>query len=657
LPWRNNLTALSQRFNLYIVAFHDVLHISRTGFGETYPENAAGDEWSMQLNLEPSSPGLPGNMPRTKPHAVNHLIVADLGNLEIVLVAHDDGDVEAFFTHDIETAMQESEASRRGKQGDSEDTSGIDDSQFSDSIGTSVRHFFQFNLGKSVWGLAVHSAERLIAVSTNGPHIWVFAFALSTHPLDVHLAKTLDASPDEDVPHGVSHPTSSQSSADASCSNSSQQTGQWNLVTARDRWLSDRSRNMYSELGGDRESRSFGRHVTNIPCITFDKEELSQNTRLISTDIGGCTVVWDLKEREFVTEIVAHHETLEHDPLRAGWGLVSLDPRSFRTTDTIISALGVCEIASRSDVYLVDISHSKQLIPHNKRWTLFEERGTHSSARSARQRSESPNANSDEESNEEGRTDVIKYTDDSALVLNEATSRALEAMKSNLVGDVRHTDYVNISASDCDDTWQFPLFFSEQTNHHYDKHDFHANPLNAPLLLLYPRSAHLFQSPDFFSNDRKDPIIYLSDPLEQHCRPDIALHLSHIDRLNLTAQIPELGVVLIGSGKGRVAILTLHKIADEHSFNLRVRSPEIVNSPQYTYTMRMLCILPSNEQEERNQRPLQPLVGLATAPIHGHSSDRTMDIIKRWRIMLTFRDHTVMSYEIAGRVADEVLHV
>lgn len=190
--------------------------------------------------------------------------------------------------------------------------------------------------------------------------------------------------------------------------------------------------------------------------------------------------------------------------------------------------------------------------------------------------------------------------------------------------------------------------------------DFHASPTNAPLLLLYPRSAHLFQSLDFFASGRRDPIIHISDPLEQHCRPDIALHLSHIDRLNLTAQIPELGVVLIGSGKGRVAILTLHKIFDENSFNIRSRGTcgtEIHDRPLYTYTMRMLCILPLNDQEERNQRPLQPLVGLATAPIHGHTSDKAMDTIKRWRIMLTYRDHTVLSYEIAGRNAQEVLHV
>jgi len=106
-----------------------------------------------------------------------------------------------------------------------------------------------------------------------------------------------------------------------------------------------------------------------------------------------------------------------------------------------------------------------------------------------------------------------------------------------------------------------------------------------------------------------------------------------------------------------VAILTLHKIADENSVNLRAHNPDTVTSSQYTFTMRMLCILPLSDQEERNQRPLQPLVGLAAAPIHGHSKNKAMDIIKRWQIMLTYRDHTILSYEIAGRTADAVLHV
>lgn len=435
------------------MAFHDVLHISRTGFGDTYPENAAAGDWSMHFNLEPSSPGLRGHMPRTKPHAVNNLIVADLGNLEIVLIAHDDGDVVAFYTHDVERAMQQFEISRRDKQKDLKDMSDIYVSQYNDCIETSVRPFFQFNLGQSVWGLAVHSSERLIAISTNGPHIWVFAFALSTQQIDIDVTKSMESDLAENMLSGISVRTSSQSSDDESSLDPPQRDLLWDLVEPDGRWLIDRSRNTYSEMGlrlSLDERRGLGRHGANIPCIAFDAEGLGQNARLVSTDISGCTMVWDVKQRQYITKLSAHHERQDsHDPLRAGWGLVSLDPRSFRATESIITALGVCEIASRSDVHLIDISHSKALIPHNKRWTIFEERRTNSDAHSARRQSTSSNANSDEESNGEGRTDAFQDTDNSDVVLNEATIQALAALKSNLAGDARHTDYVNISASDC----------------------------------------------------------------------------------------------------------------------------------------------------------------------------------------------------------------
>ena len=430
-----------------------MLHISRTGFGDTYPENAAAGEWSMQLNLDPSSPGLVGHMPRTKPHAVNHLIVANLGTLEIVLIAHDDGDVVAFYTHDVERAMKDFEISRRDKQAGFKDMSEIDAPVRNECIDTIIQPFFQFNLRQSVWGLAVHPAERLIAVSTNGPHLWVFAFALSTNPSDVDVNRTTNKDLAEDMLSAVSSRTSSQSSGSESSCNPLQHHLLWNMVSPEDRWLSDRSRNTYAEMGlrlSLSERRGFGRHGANIPCITFDKEELGQNARLISTDISGCTLVWDVKERQYITTLSAHHERQDsHDPLRAGWGLVSLDPRSFRTTETIVSALGVCEIASRSNIHLLDISHSKALIPHNKRWTIFEERRTNSSAHSVRRRSPSSNANSDEESNEEGRADENRSNDNPDVVLNEATIKALAALKSNLAGDARHTDYINISATDC----------------------------------------------------------------------------------------------------------------------------------------------------------------------------------------------------------------
>jgi hypothetical protein len=44
----------------------------------------------------------------------------------------------------------------------------------------SAKRFFAENVGKSAWGLAIHSQSRLIAVGSNSHEVQVFAFALST---------------------------------------------------------------------------------------------------------------------------------------------------------------------------------------------------------------------------------------------------------------------------------------------------------------------------------------------------------------------------------------------------------------------------------------------------------------------------------------------
>jgi len=63
--------------------------------------------------------------------------------------------------------------------------------------------------------------------------------------------------------------------------------------------------------------------------------------------------------------------------------------------------------------------------------------------------------------------------------------------------------------------------------------------------------------------------------------------------------------------------------------------------------MKLLTILPRAEQEEQDQRPLQPLVGLAVSPIQGHLQGERCR--RTWRILLTYRDHTVLSYEVRSK--------
>ena len=147
-PWRNNVTALSQNYNLYFVAYCDTIHIYQPQF----PDQIVSKE-SRKINLPASRPDLQGYINPRRPQAANHIIVKDLGEEEILLIACDGGDVIGYFTRSIENALSK--------------------------LVFSVTPFFHEYIGASAWGLDVHKSSRLIAVSSNSHEIIVFAFALA----------------------------------------------------------------------------------------------------------------------------------------------------------------------------------------------------------------------------------------------------------------------------------------------------------------------------------------------------------------------------------------------------------------------------------------------------------------------------------------------
>lgn len=110
-----------------------------------------------------------------------------------------------------------------------------------------------------------------------------------------------------------------------------------------------------------------------------------------------------------------------------------------------------------------------------------------------------------------------------------------------------------------------------------------------------------------------------------------------LDRYNLVCPIPELGIVLIGTQSGRVVILTLTQIPD----------PSRVQDPFLTF--RMDALLPL-QQHLNEYRPRCPLLGMAVSPVHGRMGREERRVIgRRWRVMLHFYDHTVLSYELGWK--------
>lgn len=169
------------------------------------------------------------------------------------------------------------------------------------------------------------------------------------------------------------------------------------------------------------------------------------------------------------------------------------------------------------------------------------------------------------------------------------------------------------------------------------------------------------------------PLLGLANPLRQALDPTLA-NLNLFDRLNMHAYIPALGVLVLASQKGRALVLELTKIpANPKIPNTTYTSTStsaLLSSPQpqflqeisskTVYAMRVKCILPFEEQESKGERPAAPLVGVACAPVqgceagseHGKGNGKGSGKGKgsgaeRWRVMLMFGDHGVLSYEVA----------
>jgi len=121
--------------------------------------------------------------------------------------------------------------------------------------------------------------------------------------------------------------------------------------------------------------------------------------------------------------------------------------------------------------------------------------------------------------------------------------------------------------------------------------------------------------------------------------------------MNMIHQIPSLGIVAIASQVGRVALLTMTKLKShsEHKASL--------------LGFRVEHILPFQSQEDRGERPEVPLLGMAVGPMQGHglgdehigvsgingAGDNNEGVDRRYRLLMIYYDHTVLSYEIGRR--------
>ncbi len=107
------------------------MSISHNVPGTSSPPRA----WCSSRGLPEIAKKVGGYINKAFPHQINHLIVGDLGELEVLFFCYDDGDVVAYYTHQI--AHRVLEGSRRSPV---------------------PEEFFHGNVGMSAWGLAIAQA-------------------------------------------------------------------------------------------------------------------------------------------------------------------------------------------------------------------------------------------------------------------------------------------------------------------------------------------------------------------------------------------------------------------------------------------------------------------------------------------------------------------
>ncbi|KAA8643298.1 uncharacterized protein ATNIH1004_010065 [Aspergillus tanneri] len=250
-----------------------------------------------------------GYISPNNPHAINNILVDDLGREEILLLVTDSGNVCGYRTEAIFSAIK-----RAAENGENRP---VDSSQ--------VDPFFVESVDASAWGLAIHKFARLIAVSANTGLVTVFAFAL------VSSAST-----------GSSDSGQRLEEADDLCDY-----GQtWLHITTSEQFV--QLRHVMPEKHRTRNIKlTYTGHYANIPSVSFLNCDLDPNgTWMVSTDIDNKLLVWKVWESLGPFNVYhfndigfrSFHDTLRTD--ERGWSVIALDPRSFHLLKSTEEACG-----------------------------------------------------------------------------------------------------------------------------------------------------------------------------------------------------------------------------------------------------------------------------------------------------------------------------
>lgn len=124
---------------------------------------------------------------------------------------------------------------------------------------------------------------------------------------------------------------------------------------------------------------------------------------------------------------------------------------------------------------------------------------------------------------------------------------------------------------------------------------------------------------------------------------DICRLFRTTSRMSMVAEIPELYLVIFASPTGRVVVVTPTRLATRK---------HLLSSYSCSTGFRIECVLPRASDEKKYRPELRPLHGMAVGPIQqdgGKMGNRGLASAwpKRYRLMLHYRNHDILSYEIS----------
>lgn len=370
---RMNLTALSQHYDLYFVAYMGFVHVYRLGRGIRValgepeaildPRNSKTDmSKHVSAAINPSCP-----------NAMNHMVVGELGDQEILVVCRDNGDVEAWYTAAIAECIQRNKRMRKGRHQTK------DRGQRTNEIPRQPhpRHFFADNVGESAWGLAVHKKSRLIAVSSNGHEVTVFAFALNG---DKEAASGASTDNVDVLPKDVGERNRTQGDRDTSSTPSHGGKGRVTvqLPQTKPNVLADRvdgpvTRSRANRQANAREAQvtveeaaqqidmlqsrlqarqrtwrivlSFGVEASNMPSIAICDDADGNGSRIAAIDINGYLYVADIWQIARKPIRIPPHNVQFPGGRRyrfvRGWNVLPVMDAQLLPTDTLHAAVGL----------------------------------------------------------------------------------------------------------------------------------------------------------------------------------------------------------------------------------------------------------------------------------------------------------------------------